>query len=47
MCSSDLRAERRLVALAPVGRHLRPLVLQYVNRLSDLLWLMARDAERG
>ena len=41
------RAERRLVALAPVGRHLRPLVLQYVNRLSDLLWLMARDAERG
>ena len=41
------RAERRLVALAPVGRQLRPLVLQFVNRLSDLLWLMAREAERG
>jgi cob(I)alamin adenosyltransferase len=36
------RAERRLVGLAgPV----RPLLLQYINRLSDLLWLMAREAE--
>ncbi len=37
------RAERRLVGLTgPV----RPLLLQYVNRLSDLLWLMAREAEQ-
>ncbi len=39
------RAERRLVGLAAHGRHLRPVVLRYVNRLSDLLWLMAREAE--
>ena len=39
------RAERRLVGLAQHGRVLRPLLLQYVNRLSDLLWLMAREAE--
>jgi cob(I)alamin adenosyltransferase len=39
------RAERRLTGLAIHGRTLRPLLLQYVNRASDLLWLMARDAE--
>jgi cob(I)alamin adenosyltransferase len=39
------RAERRLVGLATHGRKLRPLLLQYVNRASDLLWLMAREAE--
>lgn len=39
------RAERRLVGLTATGRALRPLLLQYVNRLSDLLWLMAREAE--
>lgn len=39
------RAERRLVGLAAHGRTLRPLLLQYVNRASDLLWLMAREAE--
>ena len=39
------RAERRLVGLATHGRHLRPLLLQYVNRVSDLLWLLAREAE--
>jgi len=39
------RAERRLVGLAAHGRHLRPLLLQYMNRVSDLLWLMAREAE--
>jgi cob(I)alamin adenosyltransferase len=39
------RAERRLVALRAHGRKLRPLLLQYVNRLSDLLWLLAREAE--
>lgn len=39
------RAERRLTALGSHGRPLRPLLLQYMNRLSDLLWLMAREAE--
>ena len=39
------RAERRMIALAHHGRILRPLLLHYVNRLSDLLWLMAREAE--
>lgn len=39
------RAERRLVGLATHGRILRPLLLQYLNRVSDLLWLMAREAE--
>jgi cob(I)alamin adenosyltransferase len=39
------RAERRLVGLAATGRKARPLLLQYLNRLSDLLWLMAREAE--
>jgi len=39
------RSERRLVALRAHGRKLRPLVLRYVNRLSDLLWLLAREAE--
>jgi cob(I)alamin adenosyltransferase len=39
------RAERRLGGLAHHGRPLRPLLLQYINRVSDLLWLMAREAE--
>jgi cob(I)alamin adenosyltransferase len=39
------RAERRMAALPAAGRNLRPLLGQYVNRVSDLLWLMAREAE--
>ena len=39
------RAERRLVALPHHGKTVRPLLLQYLNRVSDLLWLMAREAE--
>lgn len=39
------RAERRLVGLRRHGRKLRPVLLQYLNRLSDLLWLLAREAE--
>jgi len=39
------RAERRLVALAEQHHTIRPLLLQYLNRLSDLLWLLAREAE--
>lgn len=40
------RAERRLVALPSHGRNMRPELLQFINRLSDLLWLMARAAEK-
>jgi len=38
------RAERRLVALPAQGRSVRRVQLQFVNRVSDLLWLMARAA---
>ena len=40
------RAERRLIALPAQGRSVRPVVRQFVNRVSDLLWLMARPAEQ-
>ncbi|MDB6128639.1 MAG: ATP--cobalamin adenosyltransferase [Verrucomicrobia bacterium] len=40
------RAERRLVALPRQGRTVRPVLEQFVNRISDLLWLMARAAEQ-
>lgn len=39
------RAERRMVGLATHGRVLRPVLLKYINRLSDTLWLLARAAE--
>lgn len=39
------RAERRLHALPAHGRTVRPLVAAYVNRVADLLWLLAREAE--
>jgi cob(I)alamin adenosyltransferase len=38
-------AERRLTALPAHGRQIRPEVRQFINRLSDLLWLLARAAE--
>lgn len=41
------RAERRLVAMKEDGFPLRPLLLRYLNRLSDLLWLLAREAAAG
>ena len=41
------RAERHLVGLpADAGRTVRPVILAYVNRVSDLLWLLAREAEQ-
>lgn len=40
------RAERRLSALPEQGRSVRPEIRQFVNRLSDLLWLLAREAEQ-
>jgi cob(I)alamin adenosyltransferase len=39
------RAERRLTALPAHGRTVRPLLRQFINRLSDALWLLAREAE--
>ena len=39
------RAERRLSGLPAGGRAARPLLLQWTNRLSDILWLLAREAE--
>lgn len=39
------RAERRVASLPAAGRNPRPLVGRYLNRLSDVLWLMAREAE--
>lgn len=44
--STARRAERRLVGLKENGFPLRPLLLQYLNRVSDLLWLLAREAEK-
>jgi cob(I)alamin adenosyltransferase len=40
------RAERRLTSLPSEGRSVRPELRQFVNRLSDLLWLLAREAEQ-
>jgi cob(I)alamin adenosyltransferase len=40
------RAERRLAALPGQGRSVRPEIRQFVNRLSDWLWLLARQAEQ-
>jgi len=40
------RAERRLSALPAHGRSVRPELRQFINRLSDLLWLLAREAEQ-
>ena len=39
------RTERAIVALGESGAALNPVVLRYLNRLSDLLWLLARLEE--
>ncbi len=41
------RAERRVAALGEEGGDLNPEILRYLNRLSDLCWLLARYAEHG
>lgn len=41
------RCERRFVALSDAGAIQNPGLLQWMNRLSDALWLMARIAEGG
>ncbi len=41
------RAERRAVALQRAGELENPEVIRYLNRCSDLLFMLARDAEQG
>jgi cob(I)alamin adenosyltransferase len=41
------RTERRVHELGEAGETFNPEILVYLNRLSDLLWLMARWAERN
>jgi cob(I)alamin adenosyltransferase len=44
--TASRRAERRLAALPAHGRQLRPELRQFINRLSDVLWLWARETEQ-
>jgi len=39
------RAERAVVRLVEAGDPVQPAILAYLNRLSDLLWLFARQLE--
>jgi cob(I)alamin adenosyltransferase len=41
------RAERRAVSLRRAGALENPEVLRYLNRVSDLLFMIAREAEQG
>ena len=41
------RAERRAVSLSRAGELENPEVLRYLNRCSDLLFMLAREAEQG
>ena len=41
------RAERRAVELRDGGGTVNPDALRYLNRLSDLLWVLARRAAGG
>ncbi|WP_182113896.1 MULTISPECIES: cob(I)yrinic acid a,c-diamide adenosyltransferase [unclassified Actinotalea] len=41
------RAERNVVRAQDAGHRVSPLVLQYLNRLSDLVFVLARYAARG
>jgi cob(I)alamin adenosyltransferase len=41
------RAERRSVALRNAGELENDEVLRYLNRCSDLLFMLAREAEQG
>ncbi len=45
-CTVVRRAERALAALA-AAEPVNPAALAYLNRLSDLLFVLARDANRG
>ena len=39
------RAEREVLALAETGAELNPVLLRFLNRLSDACWLLARYVE--
>jgi cob(I)alamin adenosyltransferase len=39
------RAERQVVALANMAEYVNPETIRYLNRLSDVLWLLARFVE--
>ena len=39
------RAERQVVALASTADYVNPETIRYLNRLSDVLWLLARFVE--
>lgn len=39
------RSERAIVRLMESGVSIRPVIIQYLNRLSDVLWLLARFEE--
>lgn len=41
------RAERGIVALKESGSAVRPELIQYLNRLADLLWLWSREHEKS
>jgi cob(I)alamin adenosyltransferase len=41
------RAERRICALQEAGQIQNPEIVIFLNRLSDLLWLLARQAEQS
>lgn len=41
------RAERRVCSMSQPSEPSNPEIIVYLNRLSDLLWLMAREAEGG
>jgi len=41
------RVERQICSLLESGQMPNSLVIVYLNRLSDVLWLMARRAEKG
>jgi cob(I)alamin adenosyltransferase len=41
------RAERRIASWMAGEKDLNPEVLRYLNRLSDLCWILARYSERG
>ena len=41
------RAERRVVQLAESGEEVNADLLAYLNRLSDLLWILGRQIETG
>ena len=40
------RAERGVVRLVEAGEPVQPTILSYLNRLSDLLWLLGRKLEK-